>query len=83
MNLVSLSKADLLVQGGLVLTCVGREGDLIGRITGGAIASAGERILAVGRQAEIAAQVDVSGSRVGICDDRRWNFRMVAGRRRA
>jgi imidazolonepropionase len=63
-NPVSLPKADLLVQGGLVLTCAGREGDPVGRIPGGAIASAGERILAVGRQAEIAAQVDVAGARV-------------------
>jgi imidazolonepropionase len=53
-----------LVQGGLVLTCAGRESDPVGRIPGGAIASAVERILAVGSPAEIAAQVDAAGARI-------------------
>ncbi len=64
MNPVSLPKADLLVQGGLVLTCIAREGDPVGRIPGGAIAIAGEHIVAVGRQAEIATQADVTDARI-------------------
>jgi imidazolonepropionase len=60
----SRPQADLLVQGGLVLTCVGRAGDPVGRIPGGAIACAGERILAVGSRAEVAARIDLAGARV-------------------
>lgn len=56
--------ADLLVQGGLVLTCVWQAGDPIGRIPDGAVAIAGERIIAVGPRAAVAAQVDVTAARV-------------------
>ncbi len=56
--------ADLLVQGGLVLTCVWQAGDPIGRIPDGAVAIAGERILAVGTRAAVAAQADVTAARV-------------------
>jgi imidazolonepropionase len=61
---VSRPQADLLVQGGLVLTCVGRADDPAGRIHGGAVACAGERILAVGSRAEVAARVDLAGARI-------------------
>jgi imidazolonepropionase len=57
-------KADLLVQGGLLLTCQGQEGNALGRIPGGAVAIAGERILAVGTKADIESQVDLAGARV-------------------
>jgi imidazolonepropionase len=57
-------QAELLVQGGLVLTCAGGAGDPVGRIPGGAVACAGERILAVGTRSEIAARVDLAGARV-------------------
>ncbi len=56
--------ADLLVRGGLVLTCAGQADDPVGRIPDGVIAVAGERILAVGAAAEVASQVDVSQARV-------------------
>lgn len=57
-------RADLLIRGGLVLTCAGGADDPAGRIPGGAVAIAGERILAVGPAAEVAAQVDVTAARV-------------------
>lgn len=57
-------QAELLVQGGLVLTCAGGADDPAGRIPGGAVAIAGERILAVGPAAEVAAAVDTTGARV-------------------
>jgi imidazolonepropionase len=60
---ISRPGADLLVQGGLVLTCVGRNGDAIGRIPDGVIAIAGERILAVGAKDDVSARVDGSGAR--------------------
>ncbi len=64
--MVSQSKpqADLFVSGGTVLTCTGSANDPIGRIPDGVVAIAGERILAVGTQAEVAAQVDVTPARV-------------------
>jgi imidazolonepropionase len=57
-------QADLLIRGGTVLTCAPRGDDPVGRIAGGAVAIAGERILAVGTPAEVAAQVDTSAARV-------------------
>ena len=60
----SKPQADLLIRGGTVLTCVPRGDDPVGRIAGGAVAVAGERILAVGAAAEVAAQVDTSRARV-------------------
>ncbi len=57
-------RVDLLVRGGLVITCVPRGDDPIGRIEGGAVAIAGETILAVGREAELAASFDLSRARV-------------------
>ncbi len=56
-------KVDLLVQGGLVLTCAGRDGDAVGRIPDGFVAIAGERILAVGPETEIVARFDLTGAR--------------------
>jgi imidazolonepropionase len=58
-------RADLLIaDAALILTCVPAAGDLIGRIPGGSVAVAGERILAVGPAAEVTAQVDASSARV-------------------
>ena len=54
--------ADLLVQGGLVLTCVSRDSDPIGRIQDGAIAIAGGHILAVGTRAEVERAVDLTAA---------------------
>lgn len=60
----SKPQADLLVQGGLILTCAPRGDDPVGRIPGAAVAVVGERIAAVGGPAEVAAQVDISAARV-------------------
>ena len=58
-------RADLLISGAAeVLTCRPKGSDLIGRIRGGSIAIAGERILAVGPAMEVASQVDVSNAQV-------------------
>jgi imidazolonepropionase len=58
-------RADLLIaDAALVLTAVPAAGDLIGRIPGGSAAVAGERILAVGPAAQVAAQVDATSARV-------------------
>lgn len=57
-------QADLLIRGGTVVTCIPRGDDPIGRIPGGAVAIAGERILAIGAAAEVAAQCDVTQARV-------------------
>ncbi len=57
-------RADLLIRGGTVLTCVPRGADPVGRIAGGAVAIAGERILAVGLEADVLAQVDVTQASV-------------------
>ena len=54
--------ADLLVQGGLVLTCVSRDSDPIGRIQDGAIAIAGSHILAVGNRPEVERSVDLTAA---------------------
>jgi imidazolonepropionase len=64
--MISKSKpqADLLIRGGTVLTCIPRGDDPVGRNADGAVAIAGERILAVGAAAEVAAQVDTSRARV-------------------
>jgi imidazolonepropionase len=57
--------ADLLIaDAGLVLTCLPAGGDPIGRILQGSVAVGGERILAVGPAAEVAARVDLSAARV-------------------
>jgi imidazolonepropionase len=58
-------RADLLIaEAGLILTAVPSAGDPIGRISGASLAIAGERILAVGPAAEVAARVDATGARV-------------------
>jgi imidazolonepropionase len=58
-------RADLLITGAAeVLTCHAKEDDPIGRIRGGSVAVAGERILAVGPAGEVASRVDVAGARV-------------------
>ncbi len=57
--------ADLLIANAAeVLTCVPSSGDLVGRVRGGAVAVAGERILAVGPEADVRAQVDATGAQV-------------------
>jgi imidazolonepropionase len=53
--------ADLLiVNAEEILTCIPREGDWVGKIHGGAIAIAGERILAVGPLEQVANQVKIT-----------------------
>ncbi len=64
METTSKPQADLLISGGLILTCAGGAHDPAGRISDGAIAIAGEHILAVGTQAEVAAGADVTHARV-------------------
>jgi len=59
---VSGLRADLYVRGGLVLTCVSRGGDLIGRIPDGAIAIAGDQIVAVGTRTEVERSVDLTAA---------------------
>lgn len=56
--------ADLLIRADLVVTCVPRGGDPVGRIAGGAVAVQGEHILAVGTEAEVATAVDLSAATV-------------------
>ena len=57
--------ADLLITGAAeVVTCVPAPGNPAGRIPGGVVAVAGERILAVGTAAEVAAQADTASARV-------------------
>ncbi|MEK9164710.1 MAG: imidazolonepropionase, partial [Chloroflexota bacterium] len=56
-------KADLLISGASqVWTCVPSPGGPAGRIENGAIAIAGERILAVGPSAQVAATVDAAAA---------------------
>lgn len=56
-------RADLLiVNAAEVLTCAAGAPDLIGRIEDGAVALAGERILAVGTTGLVRAQVDATGA---------------------
>ncbi len=64
MESTSKPQADLLIRGGLILTCTGDANDPVGRISDGVIAIAGEHILAVGTQAEVAAQADVTHASV-------------------
>ncbi|MBI5880158.1 MAG: imidazolonepropionase [Chloroflexi bacterium] len=52
----------LIVNTGEVLTCVPAPGDPAGRIANGVVAIEGERIVAVGTLAGVAAQVDLSGA---------------------
>jgi imidazolonepropionase len=54
----------LIANAGLVLTCVPAGGDPVGRIAGGSVAVAEERIVAVGPAAEVAVQVDATSARV-------------------
>ena len=57
--------ADLVIANAAeVLTCVPTPSDPIGRIRGGSVAVAGERIVAVGTAAEVAAQVDTASAQV-------------------
>src|SRR3990172_3431434 len=58
-------RADLLIANAAeLLTCVPSPNDPIGRIRGGSVAVAGERIVAVGTAAEVAAQVDSASAQV-------------------
>jgi imidazolonepropionase len=58
-------RADLLVTGAAeVITCVPRPGDALGRVRGGSVAIAGERILDVGPAGDVAGRVDVSGAAI-------------------
>ena len=58
-------RADLLISGAVeILTCRPKGGDLIGRIRGGSVAIAGERILAIGPDREVASQVDITDAQV-------------------
>lgn len=57
--------ADLvIVNAAEVLTCVAGAPDRIGRISGGSVAIAGERIVAVGDARSVAAAVETAGARV-------------------
>ncbi|MBI3734479.1 MAG: imidazolonepropionase [Chloroflexi bacterium] len=56
-------RADLILIGATeIVTCVPASGDPIGRIRDGAIAIAGDHILAVGRTTEVMAQVDTGSA---------------------
>ena len=58
-------KVDLLITNAAeVLTCAESADDVVGRIAGGAVAVAGERIVAVGPTAEVVASVDAADARV-------------------
>jgi len=58
-------RADLLISGAAeIITCRPDGNDPVGRIRGGSIAIAGERILAVGPAEEVASQIDDAGARV-------------------
>jgi imidazolonepropionase len=62
---VALPRADLLITNAAeVLTCIPAPGDLIGRIRGGSVAIAGERIVAVGPDADVRAQVNTTSAQV-------------------
>ena len=57
--------ADLLITGAAeVLTCSPRGDDPLGRVTGGVVAVAGERIVAVGSRAEVEAACDARAAEV-------------------
>jgi imidazolonepropionase len=58
-------RADLLVTGAAeVITCVPRPGDALGRVRGGSVAIAGERIRDVGPAGDVAGRVDVRGAAI-------------------
>ena len=58
-------KADLLIKNAAqVLTCIPSSGNPIGRIENGAVAVAGEKIVAVGSTEEVSTQVDSTSARV-------------------
>lgn len=58
-------RADLLItHASELLTCVPSGSDLVGRIHNGAVAIAGERIVAVGATDEVLWQVDATGAQV-------------------
>ncbi len=54
----------LLITHAELLTCVPRGDDVLGRIRDGAVAMAGEHIVAVGTSADVLQQVDVSAAQV-------------------
>jgi predicted amidohydrolase YtcJ len=57
--------ADLVIaRAAVVLTCVPSADDLTGRKEGASVAVSGERIVAVGSPAEVAAQVDTTSAHV-------------------
>jgi imidazolonepropionase len=65
MNGAQRQPIDLLVVGASeVLTCDGDGNDPIGRVTGGAVAVAGDSVVAVGPESEVRASVDTTGARV-------------------
>ena len=65
MNGAQRQPIDLLVVGASeVLTCDGDGDDPIGRVTGGAVAVAGDSVVAVGPESEVRASVDSTGARV-------------------
>jgi imidazolonepropionase len=58
-------RATLVVHNaGELLTCRADAPDLIGRVAGGAVAVAGERIVAAGAEAEVLAAVETDGARM-------------------
>ena len=58
-------KADLLITGASeVITCEADGGDVLGRIADGAVALAGDRIVAAGSSSEVASLADVSAARI-------------------
>ncbi len=58
-------QADVLVVGAsTIVTCAPRAGDPLGRLAGGTVAIAGERIIAVGPAEQVAREVDGSAARV-------------------
>ena len=65
MNGVQRQPIDLLVVGASeVLTCEGAGDDPVGRIPGGAVAIAGDTVVAVGPESEVRSVVDPAGARV-------------------
>ena len=62
---VHRQQTDLLVVGASeVITCEPGGFDPIGRVTGGAVAVAGDSVVAVGTESEVRAVVDTTGARV-------------------
>jgi imidazolonepropionase len=58
-------RADLLVTGAAeLITCVSRPDDALGRISGGVVAIAGERILDIGSVKDVAGRIDLSAAAV-------------------